>query len=202
MSDDLIKAINDLITANNKLNEKVNGIHADIDGLKQYFESLGDFTVVMQNILTEAMDKTNLTSQITAETLKRAGDFYKHTVSNKYAHQNIMQEWFSDVVIDVIAEFSDYNKNYIFDWLNLKFRDFTITHDEQQPSALEYTDRVDFGESIFLSAVEELGMSEKGLFVLRSLYIPYSSLYYLHPMSEYPYMDKWYKQLEKYKTLT
>ncbi len=166
--------------------------------MKEYFLQLGDVADVMQNILTDALEKSSLTSALTAETLKQSGNFYKNTVSSKYAYQNIMQEWFSDLVVKVICIFSAYDIEYISQWLNLKFRAFIHENKERMPSTLTYEARVNFGESIFLNAMDELGMDTKGLLILRSLYIPYTSLYYLKPMTAYPHYEQWVEQLKKY----
>jgi len=197
MVDDLIKVLNDLIEANNRINRKLNFVLEDVSGLKEYFLKIGDLAKVMQDILTDALEKTALTNKVTVETLKRAGDFYKYSESTKYAFQNIMQEWFSDLVIIVISSFTDYDVDHVSNWLNLKFLNFT--HDNKMPSVLSYEERVKFGESIFSDAIDELDMPEEGRFVLRTLYIPFSSLYYFKPMVEYPEFETWKNSLENFK---
>ena len=165
-----------------------------------FFKGMGSVSDKLAVILTEAMDKYDIANQLALEQFTKSSEFFKHTISNKYANQNIMQEWFSDFVIEVmlINTPEEMTRDYLKQWMNLKFRQFEAS--QRKPSSeLTYKDRVNFGESLFAKAMLEANMTEYGQFILRTIYIPYTSLYYLEPMLNYPYMSDWIEQMNRFK---
>ena len=161
-----------------------------------FFKGMGDVSDTLANILVEAMDKYDIANQIALDQFTKSSEFFKHTLSQKYANQSIMQEWFSDTVVTVMSAMCEYNTGYIQQWLDLKFKDFT-----QQTgvvtATLTYEQRVEFGEGIFKFALEELKVDPMALYVMRTLYIPYVSIYFLRPFDDYPYYDEWITELKR-----
>ena len=194
------EAIKTLTKAVLQLQKDVKASNKIISDNLDFVSGLGDVSQQMADVLTTMMEERDATLKNTLEQFTTSHAFFKETISNKYADQNIMQEWFSDMVVEIISQNSpdDYDVEYITEWLDLKFRSFKIKK-RTLPATLRYHDRVEFGESIFKEAMAELGMTEFGLFVLRSMYIPYSSLYYLQPLFKYPYIDEYMDQIEKFK---
>lgn len=211
MDDELIDVVNKIIGGLNLMNKKLNDIQdsvttydeyrVNIKRLNEYFSHLGDFGEAMQQVLTDVIDKHDTTNDLVAQAFYRSSEFFKETISDKYAYQNIMQEWFSDIITIIIAEYTKDKIDLIYarQWLDLKFKDFVGSPKQTLPSMLEYMDRVNFGETIFQMAVDELEMSSKGMFILRTLFIPYTSLYYLKPMINYPKFETWLEQIQKFK---
>jgi len=166
-----------------------------------FISGMGDVAEKMSETLVTIMDERDATLVNVIDQFKSSTEFFKKTISNKYVDQNIMQEWFSDMTVEVMSRNTPdvkYGLAFVTEWLDLKFRQHKIDR-KKLPATLNYVERVEFGEKLFSDAMEELEMSEFGLFVLRSMYIPYVSLYYLEPLFKYPYINDYFKQLTKFQ---
>lgn len=197
--EEFIDVINQLIQANNLLNKKIEGIDHSIRELRNYFLNMGDFTQAMSNILNDALDKTSIVSEIASKTIKESGDFYKKTYSSKYFNQNIFQEWFFDAIVDALSKFSSYDEEYIENWLNIKFMAYTQEHEKDIFSVLLYNEYVDYMEKLFLQCITDLRVNKFCIFVIRTLFISYVSIYFVRPVSDYPKFYEWLKDIEKYR---
>lgn len=183
------------------LQNKINNLSSYLIDNMDFIQGMGDVAETLAEVLITAMDKYDIANRLAVEQLYKSSEFFKHTISSKYANQNIVQEWFSDVIVDVIVAMSDYDRIYVTEWLDQQFKDW-INMGKKIPSALTYEDRVNFGEMIFEKAVHELGAKIMALYVCRTLYIPFISVYYLRPMTDYPYYEDWIKELEKSRRIS
>jgi len=138
-------------------------------------------------------------NMLVADTFKKSSEFIKETNSVRYPYQNLMQEWFSDLMVVVYMEYTGRSRKHIEEWTRLQFREFIHNNMDRLPSTLTYEARVNFGESLFKKGMVDLGLTSKGFFICRTLYIPYISMYYLRPMSDYPHFEEWTADLEYYR---
>ena len=181
------------------LQEKIAGLVSMFDDNLNFIKGMGNVSQTLADILVNAMDKYEMANKLALDQLYKSSEFFKQTTSNKYANQNIMQEWFTDVVVDVFVQMSTWEKSYVEQWIDMKFKEWSHIH-QNMPSALTYEERVEYGESIFRLAITELDVEEMSLYVCRTLYIPFISIYYLREMSDYPYYDEWLLELRKART--
>lgn len=165
-----------------------------------FISGMGNVADMMSDTLLKIMDERDATLANTIEQFRTSTEFFKKTTSSKYVDQNIMQEWFSDMMIEIMNQNSpdDYDTPYIMDWVDLRFRDYKIEH-KKLTATLSYEERVEFGENMFKDSMKELQVSDFGLFTLRSMFIPYVSLYYLVPLFKYPHIDAYFKQLYHFR---
>jgi len=166
-----------------------------------FITGMGDVAEKMSDTLITIMDERDATLANVIEQFRTSTEFFKNTVSNKYVDQNIMQEWFSDMLVEVMSRNTPdqkYSISYVTEWTDLKFRSYKIQH-KKLAATLPYLERVEFGENLFRLAQEELEVSDFGVFILRSMYIPFVSIYYLEPLFKYPYIQEYFKQLNKFR---
>lgn len=160
-----------------------------------FIGGMGSVADSLADVLTSAMDRYDEAVRGSLEQVYRSSEFFKQTVSERYSHQNIVQEWFTDLVVDVVSRFSRYDTSYVAKWIDLKFKAF-VTENGVPPGSLPFEERVEFGEGIFRAAVHELGADPKVVTILRASYIPFMSVYYLRRISDYPYYSEWVESLK------
>lgn len=204
MDKEAIEVIEDLIESNNTLVTKVieyenqvKEFGIKVDEVNLFFKNLGDMGEFMVNVISDTLEKHDFVNKLIAETFMKSSEFLKGLSSSKYPYMNIPQEWFSDLVAIVLEEGTTYDTKFIKEWMSLKFRNFVHDNDEKLPGTLEYHERIRFSEGIFNDAIDELKLDEnKGQLILRAMYIPYITLYYQKPPTEYPNLDEWREALK------
>lgn len=203
MDSEVISVIQELIKSNNELvkkvlqyEEKVDKFATQVDYIQQYFAELGDMGEFMVNVISDTLEKSDFVNKMVAETFMKSSEYLKGLDSKKYPYMNMPQEWFSDMVAIVLEEGTTYNTKFIHDWMSLKFRNFVHDNNEKLPGTLDYLDRIKFSEQMFEDAITELNLDRnRGQLILRAMYIPYITMYYQKPPTEYPSLEEWREAL-------
>lgn len=167
-----------------------------------FIKGMGDVPTQMSKVLMDIVDNHEKSTKLALQQLIGSTEFFKNTVSQKYPDFNIMQEWFTDFTIKVMDIFTELGEDYLFSWTKIKIQDYLRKYAGGKVTAeMDYDERCAFGEYIFEKSVTELGADPMCKYILRTLYIPYVSLYYLKPLTDYPYLEEWLGDIEKYNVM-
>lgn len=167
-----------------------------------FIKGMGDVPVQMSKILLDIVENHEASTKLALKQLIGSSEFFKNTVSQKYPDFNIMQEWFTDFTNRVIDIFTGLGYDYILSWTKIKIQDYLRKYAGGKiTSEMSYEERCAFGEYIFEKSVSELGADPMCRYVLRTLYIPYLSIYYLKPLTDYPYLKEWEDDIEGFNTM-
>lgn len=165
-----------------------------------FIKGMGDVPDQMGKVLMDIVDNHEVSTKMAMQQLVNTSEFFKQTESQIYPNMNIMQEWFSEFAKETIGIFTDRSDDYIRNWLIVKTQDESRRRGKLS-NEMDYYERADYGETIFKSVVNELGADPMCHYILRTLYIPYVSVYYLRPFTDYPYYEEWKKDLERFTLL-
>ena len=198
MSVDVSEAMVILSTAVLKMQDDVKALHTLFLDNVTFIKGMGDVPDKMGEVLLSIVSDHDRSKAYAFETMKRSGDFFKNTTSQIYPNFNLIQEWFSEFAKEVVAIFTGLSEEYVQDWMIVKVQDQMRKYGKMA-SEMTYDERVVYGEELFDMVETELHAGKMCKYILRAIFIPYISLYYLRPFIDYPYFDEWKAELEVYK---
>jgi len=182
-------------------------VQKDISELRELFEdnitfiqSMGDVADKMGDILVDISDNYSASIKSSVDQMRRTSEFFKNTTSQIYPQMNIIQEWFSEFAKETVCMFTDYEEPYIQHWMIVKTQDIARSMSKMSHE-MTYDERVEFGERMFRMVTAELGADPMCHYILRTLYIPYISIYYLRPFTDYPYYKEWRADIKRYQIM-
>ena len=197
MSVDNSEAMLKLATAVLKMQDDVKALHSLFLDNVTFIKGMGDVPEKMGDILLNIVEEHDKSTMFAMKQMVSSSEFYKNTISNIYPNMNVIQEWFSEFAKETVEIFTGLGEQYIQDWMiaetQTKARALGKTTAE-----MSYEERVEFGESMFRAVSEELNADPMCHYVLRTLYIPYISIYFLRPFTDYPYYEEWKSDIKRY----
>lgn len=189
------------------LAKAINKMQGEMKDLKELFEDnvtfikgMGDVPTAMGEVLMNIVNEHDDSVRFSMQQMMRSSEFYKNTISSIYPKMNIMQEWFSEFAKETIALFTEYDEEYIQDWMILKTQESAMSMNKTT-AEMSYDERCVFGESMFYQITKDLGADPMCHYILRTLYIPYVSIYYLRPLTDYPYYKEWKSDIKRYQIM-
>ena len=198
MSVDSSEALVTLSKAVLKMQDDVKALHSLFLDNVTFIKGMGDVPDQMGRVLMDIVDNHELSTKFALQQLVSSSEFFKNTTSTKYSGFNIIQEWFSELGNKVIDIFTDLGYEYIYNWSQVKVQDYIRERSGKLTGEMTYEERCVFGEWLFALTVTELGADPACHFILRALYIPYISIYYLRPFDEYPFLEGWLEDMQEY----
>ena len=184
-----------------ELQNDVKALHTLFLDNVTFIKGMGDVPEKMGEILFNIVEEHDKSVQHSYETMLRSSEFFKNTQSQIYPKMNIMQEWFSEFNKEIVHIFTGLELDYIQQWMIVRTQDF-VRPLGKLSGEMNYEERVEFGERMIRAVTQELGADPLCAYIMRTLFIPYISIYYLRPLTDYPYFKEWKAELEQYKMVT
>lgn len=189
-----------LAKAVNKVQDDVKEIYDLFHDNITFIKNMGDISDQIGKILLDISDNYDASIKSSVDQMRRSSDFFKSTSSNIYPKMNIMQEWFSEFAKETIVIFTGLEAEYVQDWMIVKTQELVMAVGKMT-SEMSYSERVAYGEAMFSMITRDLGADPMCHYILRTLFIPYISIYYLRPFTDYPFFDEWKADLARYQVM-
>jgi len=190
--------IDELSVVNNNTSKEIEKLSSLLFDNITFIRNLGDVPEKMGEILMNIIENHDMSLTYAAKQMASSSEFYKNTISQIYPNMNIMQEWFSEFVKETVALFTGLDEAYVQDWMILKTQE-TARGMGKMATEMSYEERCYFGETLFRGIIKDFKAPIMLLYILRTVYIPYISVYYLRPFTDYPYYQEWRLDVSRYE---